>query len=205
MKFALLSGLLLLGACSGPRVSFNKTYAFSSLKRVAVTRFEGPGGSAAADHLAHALLSSGADVVERSRLEALVREHRLSVSGATDARSVAEIGRLLGVDALFFGSVTQFEPPRSYVVYTGTAAVIVGGAQELGRTRSFVEGRPIGNGAARILTSAARVGLTARLVDVDTGSVVWSAHQSYEGFDIDSAIAAISDTFAQTLQHVWKQ
>jgi len=70
--------------CGGPQVTFNRRYEFSKLKRVAVSRFEGPGGSAAADFLAHSLLGSGADVVERSRLEAVLSEQRLASSGALD-------------------------------------------------------------------------------------------------------------------------
>ncbi|MBI2362122.1 MAG: hypothetical protein HYV15_01900 [Elusimicrobia bacterium] len=54
-----------------------------------------------------------------------------------------------------------------------------------------------------MLTSSAQVGLTARLVDVRTGAVVWSAHQSYEGFDADSAMSAVTRSFARGAVPLW--
>jgi curli biogenesis system outer membrane secretion channel CsgG len=196
--------LLLLAGCMGPEVTFNKRYEFSRLRRVAVSRFDGPSGAAAADFLTHALLGSGADVVERSRLDALLAEQRLSGRGALDPATVKRVGRILGVDGIFIGNVTHYAPARSYLVYTGSSTVVappvtpVGGASRFSRTAASAAP------GTDILTSSAQVGLTARLVDVETGSVVWSAHQNYEGFDADSAMSAISKSFARTLEPLWK-
>lgn len=45
-------------------------------------------------------------VIEREQLEKVLREQRLSLSGALDEGSAAEVGRLLGLDAIIMGSVS---------------------------------------------------------------------------------------------------
>lgn len=48
-------------------------------------------------------------VIERSRIDAILAEQNLGSSGRVDAATAAQIGRLLGVDAIILGSVTQFD------------------------------------------------------------------------------------------------
>jgi len=47
-------------------------------------------------------------VIERSKLEAILREQNLGASGKVDSSTAAQIGRLLGVDFMVIGSVTGF-------------------------------------------------------------------------------------------------
>ena len=121
MKRLLAAALLLCAACSGPQVAFNPKFKDVKHRRVALAGFEGPAGEAASDILAHELLGSGADVVERGRLQSVLNEQRLGASGALDPASVRKVGRLLGVDALMLGSVTQYAQPQSFLV-TGTSS-----------------------------------------------------------------------------------
>lgn len=188
--------------CAGPDVVFNPNQPVARVRRVAVAPFQGRGGPAAADLFAHALLASGADVVERSRLESVLAEHQLSAAGALDPSTVRRIGSLLGVDALFVGSVTQYEPPQSYLVFPASSPQ-AGSAARVGRGRRLTPGPGPAPGV-EVVTADAVVGLTARMVDVETGSVLWSARQSYEGFDVDSAMSAIASGFARTLAHLWR-
>jgi len=46
------------------------------------------------------------DVIEREQLEKIMREQRLSLSGALDESSAAEVGKLLGLDVMIMGSVS---------------------------------------------------------------------------------------------------
>jgi curli biogenesis system outer membrane secretion channel CsgG len=48
-------------------------------------------------------------VIERSRLDAVLAEQNLGRSGLLDANAAAQVGRILGVDAVILGSVTQFD------------------------------------------------------------------------------------------------
>jgi curli biogenesis system outer membrane secretion channel CsgG len=45
------------------------------------------------------------EVIEREQLEKIMREQRLSLSGAIDESSAAEVGKLLGLDVMIMGSV----------------------------------------------------------------------------------------------------
>jgi curli biogenesis system outer membrane secretion channel CsgG len=86
--------------------------------RVAVLAFENNStfsfwgdrlGLAASDELTTQLVKSGQfSVVERQQVKALLDEQALGMSGAIDAATAARIGKLLGVQAVVLGSITQF-------------------------------------------------------------------------------------------------
>jgi len=46
------------------------------------------------------------DVIERDQLEKIIKEQRLSLSGALDEASAAEVGKLLGLDVMILGNVS---------------------------------------------------------------------------------------------------
>ena len=47
------------------------------------------------------------EVVERQLLNTILQEHQLSISGIIDENSVVELGKILGVDAIATGSITD--------------------------------------------------------------------------------------------------
>jgi len=49
-------------------------------------------------------------VIERSEIERIMNEMRFQISGAVDASTAKQLGVLLGVDILVFGSVAKFDP-----------------------------------------------------------------------------------------------
>ena len=70
-------------------------------------------GGAAADELTTQLVKSGAfSVVERSQVNAILEEQHFGLSGAVDASTAAEIGKILGVQVMLMGSITQFSIDR---------------------------------------------------------------------------------------------
>jgi curli biogenesis system outer membrane secretion channel CsgG len=70
-------------------------------------------GAAAADELTTQLVKSGVfTVVERSQVNAILEEQHFGLSGAVDASTAAQIGKILGVQAVLMGSVTQFSVDR---------------------------------------------------------------------------------------------
>lgn len=206
VKFSKTLPLLLLIACSGPQVAINPRADFTKIKRVAVATFSGTKGDTAADFLTHSLLKSGADVVERQRLDALLKELQWGGTGILEENTAKKLGKILGVDAIFTGSVTTYSPAQGYLVFnpnTDKTTIITDPVTPLAGTSVFPQGRAIGVSGADIITSAASVGLTARMVDVETGTVLWSAHNSYEGFDMDSAMEAVTSSFVKSLEPVW--
>lgn len=82
--------------------------------RVAVLPFQNVGkknalaGGIISEKLVTAVMQRGGlEVVERTLLAAVLREQRLMHSGAVDAGSMKELGRILGVDALVGGTVME--------------------------------------------------------------------------------------------------
>jgi curli biogenesis system outer membrane secretion channel CsgG len=73
-----------------------------------------PGGArGVSDILVNRLVQTGTySVIERSQLEAILKEQDLGASGRVDASTAAEIGRILGVQAVIIGSITQFDLER---------------------------------------------------------------------------------------------
>ncbi|OIO03814.1 MAG: hypothetical protein AUJ51_03220 [Elusimicrobia bacterium CG1_02_56_21] len=201
-KQLLLPALFLLAACAAPKVAVNPRADFSGVKRVAVLAFNGPKGELAADLMTQSLLVHGADVIERQRLDAVMREQSLSTSGSFDPATAKQLGKLLGVDALFVGTVAESTPQTSYIVNRSERPLTTTITQVGGGT-VYSEGSVLGMPNSQLLSTTANVSLLSRMVDVQTGSIMWSASMTYEGFDIPSAMTGITDAFIRSLSPIW--
>jgi hypothetical protein len=201
-KTLLPLALLFLSACVTPKVAVNPRADFSSIKRVAVLTFDGRNGSIAADLMTQSLLMKGADVIERQRLDSVLKEQSLSTSGSFDPATAKQLGKLLGVDALFVGTVVESTPQTSYLV-SGANSTIVANVTQVGSGSAYSEGAVPGVPNSQLLSTTANVSLISRMVDVQTGSVLWSASMAYEGFDTASAMSGITDAFVSSLEAIW--
>ncbi|MBI3291913.1 MAG: hypothetical protein HYZ73_03780 [Elusimicrobia bacterium] len=111
-------GLVLgsLTGCGAPQVVIKEDPIHARPIRVAVLPFEdgprSPGsGTLVADLFTNRLLTLPRyQVVERSQLEKVLSEQQLGRSGAIDLKTAAELGRLLGVDAIVVGRVVEYRP-----------------------------------------------------------------------------------------------
>src|SRR6266568_979001 len=66
-------------------------------------------GKGIADILVDKLVSDGSySVIERKQLDKILAEQNFSNSDRADPASAAKIARILGVDAIIVGSITQF-------------------------------------------------------------------------------------------------
>lgn len=88
-------------------------------KRVAVIPFQsvgargGEAGLVVSEKLIAPILASALiEVVERTMLQSVLKEQRLELSGATDSRSIKELGKILGVDAIVTGTVLELKGDR---------------------------------------------------------------------------------------------
>ncbi len=117
-------------------------------------------GKGVGDLLVNYLVKDGSySVIERSALDKIMAEQNFSNSDRADSTSAAKIGKLLGVDAIIVGSITQFGNDTKN---TGVGGVGAG----LGH---------LGLGGVKQKQSKAIVGLTARIVNVDTGEILATA------------------------------
>jgi curli biogenesis system outer membrane secretion channel CsgG len=119
-------------------------------------------GRGIADLIVEKLVQDGTySVIERKALTKVLAEQNFSNSDRADSSSAARIGRVLGVDAIVIGSITQFGRDDKS---TGVG----GGAL------SRVTGR-YGLGGVKRTESKAVVGISARMVDTETAEVLATA------------------------------
>ena len=96
-------------------------------------------GSILADIFAQHLLGSGLyQVVERGKIDQILRENDIDADGIFAAPNLDKLRKILNVDGLIVGAVIEFGDWRSPINWGGTAI------------------------------------FTARLVDIDTGLVIWA-------------------------------
>jgi curli biogenesis system outer membrane secretion channel CsgG len=90
-------------------------------------------------------------VIERSRIDAVLREQNLGASGRVDAATAAQIGQILGVDVVIIGSITQFDLQKKQ---SGGSFIIFSTAKT--ETDAFVKlnVRAINTTTAEIITTA---------------------------------------------------
>jgi curli biogenesis system outer membrane secretion channel CsgG len=160
-RFSILAlcGVALLAMMAAPTLS---SAAASDKPRIAVLEFKNKadnqwwfhgGATAAQDVFVTELVKSGKfKVVEREQLEAIMQEKNLSLSGDVDPKTAMKIGKLLGLNYLLTGAVTEY----------GNTDVSGGGGGVFAGKRKFV------------------AALNARLINVNTGEVVWADEASQE-------------------------
>ncbi len=204
IKKLIFPAVIMTAACAAPKVAINPRADFSSIKRVAVMTFSGDKGDVAADMLTQSLIARGANVIERQQLSSILKEQQLSSSGQLNLDTVKSIGRILGVDAVFLGTVVESSPATSYLVSSSNDPIVATVSQVSGSS-ARPEGSVSGTTNMQTITTAAKISLLSRMVDVETGSVLWSASMSYEGFDIASAVAEITDAFTQSMVPIWPE
>ena len=116
-KLLVVPFLLMLASCAGaPVVTFQTIKPpeinIGNVSKIAVAEFEGPDGSGelAAYKLTEYLVQTNRfTVLEREKIDKILQEQGLSMTGVIDQNSAVEIGKLLGVDALIFGNVTAYK------------------------------------------------------------------------------------------------
>lgn len=100
-------------------------------------------------------------VIDRKRLDKILAEQNFSNSDRADPNSAAKIGRILGVSAIITGSITQFGRDDKHQG--------VGGGVASGVTGRF------GLGGVHHNEAKAVVGITAQLINTDTGEILAAA------------------------------
>ena len=134
--------------------------------RVAVLEFKnkadnswwyGGGGEAAQDVFVTELVKSGRfRVVDREQLNALMQEKNLALSGDIDPASAVQAGKLLGVQYLLTGALTEYGA-------TDTSAHGSGVAHKGKWVPGFGAGK-------RTFVAA----MNARIIDAETGEILWA-------------------------------
>jgi curli biogenesis system outer membrane secretion channel CsgG len=110
-------------------------------------------GRAAQDMMVTALVKGDAfRVIDRERLQALMQEKNLSLSGDVDPKAAVQVGKLLGVEYFIMGAITEFG-------VTNSGASVPG----YGGLPSF-----------SMRTQRMDAAIDARAINTSTGEIVWA-------------------------------
>jgi curli biogenesis system outer membrane secretion channel CsgG len=114
-------------------------------------------GAGVSDLIVKNLVKDGTySVIERRALDAVLAEQDFSNSDRANASSAAQIGKILGVDAIIVGSITQFGTEKKKTGIGGLAGTFGGwGAGKVGTSKG-----------------KAVVAIDARVVDIDTAEIL---------------------------------
>jgi curli biogenesis system outer membrane secretion channel CsgG len=182
--FMLLLLSLFLASCAVQTSVVKPNYDFKKIKRVAVIEFRDAAyqpnsGSLVSDLFVKYLLTTGYDVIERAELESILREHQLSVQGILNREQAKEFGKIAGVDAIITGSISMLTPERVY--YESSYPRFI----------------------------AAQAGVTCRLIDVETGEILWAGSNTYDGMNTQTAfeylVSSIVDQFKKDTASMRRQ
>jgi curli biogenesis system outer membrane secretion channel CsgG len=108
-------------------------------------------------------------IIEREALDQVLKEQNLSLSGRADPETAVRIGKLLNVDAIVVGTVTEFGFENKHMNVGAGAGVAAGYVP-------YVGGLVGGFGSLGKNKSKAKVSVDARLVDINTSEILAAAH-----------------------------
>jgi len=165
--------MLFCASCATETVVMKQGYDFSKIKRIAVIEFRDsayyPGSGAMVSQLfGKYLLKAGYNIVERDQLDAILREHNLSLSNLMNPEQITQF-KLSGIDAIVTGSIPMIVPEQNL----------------------FENGNP------RFI--AAQVGVTARMISVETGEVLWIGSDTYDGTNTQTAFEYLISSLVRQL------
>jgi curli biogenesis system outer membrane secretion channel CsgG len=170
--------------------------------RIAVMNFENNSewnwwgdnlGKAAADELVTNLVNGGAfTVIERAQLEAVLAEQQLGLSGAVSAATAAKVGKILGVQFILTGSITQFSIETTRAGFRG-----IGGS--FSNAESKLDVRLISTETAEILAALEGQG------NKRMGGGFFRGAGAERTFDRGAAAEALRPAVEQLVQQIQSQ
>ena len=215
--WALLLLPALLGACLDKDV-LSRNYDVSKVQRIGVLTFDygahRPFG--AEDIFAKHLLGRGYQVIERARLEAVMAEQKLSMTGILNPETAKSVGKVLGVDAILFGQVTSYMPERKELVMIESRSrreepvfekkrkpradgTFIDVNEIIGK-KEFVDTKQI----PFMMPIEAEVGLAVKIVDVESGEVIWAGSDTSQGVNAPVSTEWIASHLVKSLSKKWK-
>ncbi|OGR95344.1 MAG: hypothetical protein A2902_05290 [Elusimicrobia bacterium RIFCSPLOWO2_01_FULL_64_13] len=206
------AALLFLASCSRAVVAVKPGYDSANIRRVALLGFADfpsvPGsGESVSGVFEKALLRAGYQVVERRRIDEVLKERGFELSGAVDPATARELGRMLGVDALILGGISAYAPQKKNIVFVdiheqtqepifeketkrlkkGDKWVTVEEEVFKGtRTETRVTKMP------QTYIQEAEVGLAVRMVDVKSAELLWVGTDFEEALNVQAAAEIIA-------------
>lgn len=194
LNFSLSTLLILLSTGCGARVNsyiMKDYYSIGKIEKVAVIGIRNSTGAPDIEKVVGELLITDLvktgryTVVERGEIEKIFKELSLDLSGTINQADMKKVGELAGVDAIFTGSVTQFESYKTDAPSKLWFALLHVGAAAFTYFKA---------------TQAATIGVSLRMVDVTTGKVLWSGdYTAKHGTYLNESIHHVLEELIKTI------
>lgn len=178
ITFFILTSLLLQSCATMDAGVVKPGYDFHQIKRVAVLDFNDTSyyknaGPMVAQLFVKYLLKTGYNVVERTELDAILKEHNLYNTGALNREQMKEFGKISGVDAIITGSVTE-----------------------------AIQEKEVYEKAGYIRYLPAQAGVACRMISVETGEILWAASDVYDSINIQTAFEYLVASLVQDFMKI---
>ncbi len=148
-------------------------------------------GSAIASMLTTKLVKDGTyRLIDRQMLDSVMKEQNLSVSDRADPATACKIGKILSVDAIVVGSITQFGQENK----SSSASLPTG----------YIPGIPYiggfgGFGSIRSSKSKTKVSIDAKVIDINTTEILAAMQGTGEAKRSGGGIGGFSsDTYGES-------
>lgn len=109
-------------------------------------------------------------VCEREMIDSILKEQNLSNSDRADSATAAKIGKLLGVDAIICGTVTEFGLEKSNTNIGAPLSAASGYIPFVGGLGGF--------GGLSVHKQKCKVAIDARVIDINTGEILSAVNGS---------------------------
>ncbi len=171
---------------------------FNPAGRMAVMPFDGKAedvGLSLSEAFTTYLMEAGFDLIERARIESVLKEQKLSLSGGMAEETMVQIGRLAGVDVVVTGSYRMRREEIRTVTRPMPPAPLKPGRRRPPRPGPGLPGN------VRVESNTVFSGLTVKFVDVNTGRVLMSgsSEKDYDADSVNKALAAMAKSIRKTL------
>ncbi|MFC1501301.1 CsgG/HfaB family protein [Elusimicrobiota bacterium] len=165
----------------------SRSYDFKKMNKIAIMRVKSQDKNLkmTKDIFARELLKQDFTVVERSRIRQILKEQKLSEEFSLAPKNTRLIGKLLGVDTLLMGDVAHYaseerktDAVETEDVYVEPIYSIQSSKMPDGKYKQVIAqtGRKIRRETRKspdTYRTSPKVGVTARIVDVETAEIVW--------------------------------
>jgi hypothetical protein len=221
LKLGLLACLALpCAGCVPPAIVFlSPHYDAARVRSVALVGFQDYSGAAGSGKVTAGifekyLLLAGYSLVDRSQAQGVLDEQSVQLSDSADLATLRAIGERLGVDAVAFGQISDYSDSSQRTVVEDMpleqSQPIFGQVdteQKNGDTRvhtstQVVTGYSYSTTEVPVQQSEevdARVGLSVRLVDVETGELLWSGSAAGRASQLGQAVEAASSSIMEAV------
>lgn len=199
--------------CVPPAVVFlSPHYTPARIRTVTLAGFQdyfnvAGSGKVAAGIFEKYLLLAGYSLVDRAQAQRVLDNQSEALSDSVSLITLRKIGEQLGVDAVVFGQLSDFTESsdrtvvedmpleQSQPIYGQVKTIQRNGDTKVITDTNVVTGYSYSQTSVPVQQTEvipAHVGMSVRLVDVETGELLWSGSASGQGNHLDEAMEAAS-------------